>query len=142
MGTSQRLRALVLVLPTWISMILTGGQWCLIASSGALHPTSASRSATGLGTHAGHAGHAVHASERQGAVPPSFAVADRPLPASPNHGGEGRSCEMQAACTAAIAPVTLQLTEVSPLRPQRPLGIRVSHPTSRSLVPELPPPRA
>lgn len=137
----RRARTALVVLPVWIVMILTGGQWCLMAGSATAHPVVSSAPA------AGHAASSHSASAHDRSVAQGEPVAhgehgehDASQPKSQEHGSGG--CESQAACSVAIdaAPRVASVPERQrPVRPARQPGAQLA---SLSLAPELPPPRA
>lgn len=143
----RRALALTVALPLWIVMILTAGQWCVMPVGAAAHPVVSS--ATGMRhavalparvgephalPHAPSQAHSASATARDGSTDPHA------LPA--HHGDGGRPCESQTACSVAIAPAELQLTEEAPPAPWQPAGPPSTRPASLALAPELPPPRA
>ncbi|MFP5354962.1 MAG: hypothetical protein ACLGIK_07360 [Gemmatimonadota bacterium] len=129
MSSVRRALTLALALPLWIVMILTGGQWCLMPGSASAHSVVAS--AAGVG----------HASAPEVRAA-THAVAAAPHLPPAHHGDSGRPCESQTACSVAVAPATLQLTEAAALAPWQPAGPPPTRPASLVLAPELPPPRA
>lgn len=124
----------IVVLPVWIVMILTGGQWCLMPGSATAHAVVSSASTVG------HAalGHSMeHAS--------TAASDDHHAPGSsrsgpPTHGPRG--CESQAACSVAIAPAPLVVISAVSQVVVQPPRLPVDRLASLVAAPELPPPRA
>ncbi len=140
----RRTRTALVVLPVWIVMILTGGQWCLMAGSATAHPVVSSAPVGGhaASSHAAsaHDRSVAHGEQGEPVAHGEHGEHDASQPKSQEHGSGG--CESQAACSVAIAPAP-RLASVPerqrPVRPARQPGAQLA---SLSLAPELPPPRA
>jgi hypothetical protein len=140
------LRTLVVAVPLWIVMILTGGQWCLMPQ-GVAHPVVSSASGVGHAGDGGHVatgGHAVHAAAVQPVAHDAHGAGDARSPGSSHrqHESNGASCESQAPCSVAIAAASLQLAESPAPHHAKSLTRVTARPHSLALAPELPPPRA
>lgn len=140
----RRTRTALVVLPVWIVMILTGGQWCLMAGSATAHPVVSSAPVGGhaASSHAAsaHDRSVAHGEQGEPVAHGEHGEHDASQPKSQEHGSGG--CESQAACSVAIdaAPRVASVPERQrPVRPARQPGAQLA---SLSLAPELPPPRA
>lgn len=143
--TSRRLRIAIVALPVWIVMILTGGQWCLMPGSAPAHPVVSSASMVGhaaqVGPHAGRhvAAHGVaHRVTHDGAADDAAASAST----QPDADHSPRSCESQTACSVAFAPAPIAANEAVTVARAEQSRREADRLASRSLTPELPPPRA
>ncbi len=127
-----RLRTLVVALPLWIVMILTGGQWCLMPEGGAPHPVVSSAAGMGHASAAGHDERGTHAPAGEHSQHSQHGPS----------GGDGASCESQAPCSVAIVATAAPLVDATVPHPAAPLPWAPGQPHSLALAPELPPPRA
>lgn len=143
----RRSLTVAVALPLWIVMILTGGQWCLMPGNASAHPVVSSAVRLGHaaveGAHAAERGaHAPAASHDHGAAAATHGGKGGDGSHLSHHQQGGRACESQTACSVVIAPAALQLTEGGTPAPWQPAASPGTPPASRSLAPELPPPRA
>jgi hypothetical protein len=134
-----------IALPIWIVMILTGGQWCLMPGAVSAHVVVSSAGGAGHAERDAHAAHstALSPSQHAGDVAHDRAQGDshHHAPAE-QQDHASRGCESQAACSVAIAPAEVPVATASVASRGEPTVLRPEHPASRSLAPELPPPRA
>lgn len=134
MSPVRRWLAAIVVLPVWIVMILTGGQWCLMPGTATAHAVVSSAATVG------HAAGA-HAMEHARA-----AASEEHHPSGPSQSGEPthgpRGCESQAACSVAIAPAPLVVIGAEAQVAAQPPRLHVVRLASLVAAPELPPPRA
>lgn len=134
MSPVRRWLAAIVVLPVWIVMILTGGQWCLMPGTATAHAVVSSAATVG------HAAGA-HAMEHAPA-----AASEEHHPSGPSQSGEPthgpRGCESQAACSVAIAPAPLVVIGAEAQVAAQPPRLHVVRLASLVAAPELPPPRA
>lgn len=134
MSSLRRVLTALVVLPVWIVMILTGGQWCLMPGTATAHAVVSSAAMVG------HAalGHSMeHASA---AASEDHHASGSSQSGQPTHGPRG--CESQAACSVAIAPAPLEVIGSGPHVVVELPRLHVDRFASPVAAPELPPPRA
>lgn len=134
MSSLRRVLTGIVVLPVWIVMILTGGQWCLMPGTATAHAVVSSAATVG------HAalGHSMeHASA---AASEDHHASGSSQSGQPAHGPRG--CESQAACSVAIAPAPQDVIGSESQVVVQPPRLHVDRLASLVAAPELPPPRA
>lgn len=136
MTNRRRLSVLALALPTWIVMILAGGEGCLMPGSvSARLVAERGRHDVVPSAQHTHAGHTT--------APAAAATHDasHPVRNRSHHSGDARTCTAPAACSVAVAPVRWTFID-PPVLPARPQFVSADRPASVAVAPELPPPRA
>ena len=132
----RRSLAAIVVLPVWIVMILTGGQWCLMPGSATAHPVAGHEGGASASRAQAH-----HAMAHSQALAEQSTSEDHPSHSTRQEHGP-RGCESQTACSVAIAPAPQFASLPAHQRAARASRLHVDRLASLVLAPELPPPRA
>lgn len=134
MSPFRRVLTSIVVLPVWIVMILTGGQWCLMPGTATAHAVVSSAAMVG---HAAGAHSMEHASAT---ASEDHHASGSSQSGTPTHGPRG--CASQAACSVAIAPAPRIVIGSESQVAVQPPRLHVDRLASLVAAPELPPPRA